>query len=261
MKTDDKMTEMAEINTKLDKIIALFESNMIIKKKEFTIDHRNYEMIDKAAACGRLDVVQFIKKDYNASYETHLKYATAQGNIDIVKYFIKHSNDDNIAFYVNSALYQAISHEHLNIVKYLVEEAGANIHVDNAALQNVKYICNAEIIEYLQSKRAEISANEVQRFIDESCENAEIQTVVNTAVISGRLDIIKHFVKNGDIYNKDINDMLQDAVCYGHLNVVKYLNEELKSPYINYDKALKIAFDKGHQEIFKYLINYDTTNK
>ena len=103
------------------------------------------------------------------------------GNLCVVKYLVEEHGAD---VHVSALLYTAAENGHLDIVKYLVEEHGADVHADN---------------EY----------------------------ALRWAANNGHLDVVKYLVeeRGADVHAQNEKAM-KWAAEYGHLDVVKYLVEE-----------------------------------
>ncbi|XP_028395310.1 uncharacterized protein LOC114519384 [Dendronephthya gigantea] len=202
---------------------------------------------------------------------TVLWIGTRNGLVDLVKYFVQYGPDQN--FHADCvALKSAIQSRSLEIVKYFVEDCGADINikdesgktalhhaVDDGVTDIVRYLvekCGADvngkdtggwtvlhaaiskgtlgIAEYLVEKGADINAT-----------NDSGWTALHSAVTKGTLEIVKYLVENGaDVNGKDIDGWT-------------YLVEkgaDVNGKNTNGWTVLHSAVTEGALEMVKYLV-------
>ena len=128
--------------------------------------------------------------------------AVGKGGLDMVKLLVQGGADVNAVFpnqHGSNALNKAASYGHMDIVKYLVEDAKANVNVEMAGTSGTP-----------------------------------ATSVLMTAVHAGELDIVKYLVEVGKadvnkvIPTSNAGDMVSAASFSGQLDVLKYFIEEVK---------------------------------
>jgi len=103
----------------------------------------------------------------------------------------------------------ATEYEHLEVVKFLVEN-GANIHANNdLALCWAAENGYLEIVKYLVENGANIHANN--------------DCALRWAAYKGHLEVVKYLIENGADIHADNDSALYCIAWNGHLEVVKYL--------------------------------------
>ena len=160
--------------------------------------------------------------------KTALVCASEKGYLEIVKCLVEHGTDINDEDCGGlSALTTAVMYNHLEIVKYFIEEKGMNINH----------------------------------------KGSKSWTILMAASVNGHLNIVKYLVEHGaDINSKKDNGgtVLMEASCgrgdLENLKVIKYLVEE-KGMDINVKDnegwtTLMYAINKENWEIVKYLIEH-----
>ena len=145
---------------------------------------------------------------------------------------------------INNVLPYICKFGHLKIVKYLVEECGADVRAKNDEAVRGSSICgHLEVVKYLVEKCG----------ADARVENDE---AVRWASGNGYLEIVKYLVEEcgADVRAKNDEAVRGSSVC-GHLEVVKYLVEKCGADVRIYnDYAVRMASVSGHFEIVKYLV-------
>ena len=185
-----------------------------------------------------------------------LNLSAENDHLNIVKYLVENGVDS-----IDDALNLSAENGHLDIVKYLVEECGADIYADNA-LKNSAYNGNLDIVKYLRkyvsnvndalSLSAENDHLEIVKYLVEN--GADKHAVGNALKISaenGYLDIVKYLVDQGI---NNISDALRISAENDNLEIVKYLVEDCGVDKHVAGDALKISAQEGNLEIVKYLI-------
>jgi ankyrin repeat protein len=142
----------------------------------------------------------------------------------------------------------------LQVVKYLAEEAGADVQCTGpdgkTALMWAAAEGHVDVVDYLLCSQD----------IDIDAKTAKRETALDAACLKGRLEIARLLVAAGARVNSEaINEWgaLVSAASGGHLQVVKYLVEEAGADVrwadCNGRTALNMAADKGHGDVAEYL--------
>ena len=106
-----------------------------------------------ASACGNGNlskVKELVEQgvDINADNHYSIRIAVEIGHLEIVKYLVEQAKDTS---YTNYTLNLAAAHGHLEIVKYLIDKK-ADIHIGNdSSLRWAAIYGHLEVINYLRS--------------------------------------------------------------------------------------------------------------
>ena len=197
--------------------------------------------------------------DKNYKDETALFIALEKGYLEIVKYLVENGTDVNAKCHAKTALIIALQNGYLEIVKYLVEhvaDINAKDFCNSSALISAAVYNHLEIVKYF--------IEEKEMDINHAYGNG--WTVLMTACDNGHLNIVKYLIEHGANINAKTNHgstVLMEA-SYGsrfaNLETVKYLVEE-KGMDINHadDKgwtALTCSITGKSFGIFKYLVEH-----
>merc|ERR1711959_362730 len=149
------------------------------------------------------------------------------GFLDAVKYWIKNGvNVDHWdVFNGHTALHSSSLAGNLDVVKYLVEEAKANVNAVNFEQQKPIYLCVAhiDVVKFL-FKKTSLSEKELGMILCES-------------VRKGHLNVVKYFIEecSGDVNAEDLNycpllcpnmrgfSPITISTALGQIEIVKYL--------------------------------------
>lgn len=169
----------------------------------------------------------------------------------------------------------------LAVAKYLINEAGFDIHEKNDI--RLEYACNLnnnnDLVEYLIE--AGLNLTEIQHCFSSACDDNNLALakilieagydidqkcdIIADACENGYLDLIKYFVALGwDINEPDNNGGTNFMVACrsGNLDLVKYLPEEVGCDiYAKCDDedGFMFACADGHLDIVKYLVEIGCT--
>jgi len=169
-----------------------------------------------------------------------LRYAIFEGHLDIVKYLIEEAGVD--IHDTDEILFMTFTNCHYDIFNYLVK-MGADIHDnDNEALQSAIEDGNLEIVKYLIEAGANIHANDI------------LINAIMTEESEHHLDIVKYLIEVGADVHTDDDYALKWASECGHLKIVKILIKTGANIHANDDKALQEATYNNHLNIVKILI-------
>ena len=198
----------------------------------------------------------------NAFLPDHHVLVNAAKNfgLEMVKLLVKAGADVNTIFpaqYCVNPLNAALYRGDFDLVKYLVEEANADVFVDlpkTSILFEAAVKCPVQIVRYLVNK---VKSN-AERPVDQLLVHA-----LSGAAFIGDLDTVKYFVEEVKV---DPDMPLQEGI-YGStlasahtLTVVKYLVEHARVDvnarlqHGDYGSALASHAAYGHLSIVKYLV-------
>lgn len=120
----------------------------------FSVDHKNH-VAAKALLRNGADVESNIplESQYSADDVEICHLAAAIGDLEMVKYIIEnHGPKFGRGFFLRGMLYPAVEYLCMNVLRYLVEEAGVNIHADYDGIIDFAHdSANEEAVEYLQA--------------------------------------------------------------------------------------------------------------
>ena len=256
-------------------IISCREGNLDIVKylveqgADIHVDNNNPLRV--ACINGHLDIVKYIVEEQGVDINTDeylFNMACIYGNLDIVKYLVKKglwvfiNNDTLLKLYknkyfdilkylieikkcdCNEIIYKSCGDGNLDMVKYLVEEQGLDIHIEN---ERILYVacCNGhlDIVKYLVEKGAKIYKKR--------------KPILCDVCKSNNLEVLKYLVEERKYSIHMENDLpLRNACKYGYynLNMVKYLVEQGADIHVNNEEPLNNACYKNDLDIVKYLV-------
>ncbi|XP_028413606.1 uncharacterized protein LOC114536444 [Dendronephthya gigantea] len=189
----------------------------------------------------------------NADGETVLLVATKHGLLDLVKCFVEHATEWSFQE-VCVALHSAIESRSLEIVKYFVDDCGADIYCKDESgktpLHHAVAIGAMDIIKYLVE----------QCGADVNAKDANGKTVLDIAVTNKLLNIVKYLVEKGVDVNAKRPDRwpaVSAAIASGKLDIVRYLFErgaDENGRHPNAWTALYTAIHAGKLDIVRYLV-------
>ncbi|KAJ0419784.1 ankyrin repeat-containing domain protein [Aspergillus carlsbadensis] len=161
-------------------------------------------------------------------YKTALVAAASQGDTELVKYLVEAKADVNMALskyesLFNSALQAAIESGSLDTTKYLIQQAGADIHAPlpcslyGSALGAAANIPGTAMMKLLLDAGADVDASAVGNY-------GLGGTALSAKIGSGELASVKYLVQKA---NADVNkgDALEYAVTSTDLSIAKFLVE------------------------------------
>ncbi len=243
----------AAISRKLDVVKCLVEHGADLEAK----DEDGYTALVREAKYGNLGAVKCLveqgadleAKDDDYRYRrTALIWAAEEERIEVVKYLAEHGA------YVNAkdedgwtALMWAARLGTLDVVKCLAEH-GADVNTSDkygqTALDKAKYFEKDDCVEFLEEvlevsqgfwdeygkiKSVEEITELLKKGADANAKSKNSMTALMTAVIWGKLDVVKCLAEHGaDLEVKDgygQTALMKAAMC-GYLDKVKYLVEQ-----------------------------------
>ncbi|CAG8706848.1 21822_t:CDS:2, partial [Gigaspora rosea] len=190
--------------------------------------HKNQVKLPSTAQtshASRLDIDGSVENDLD------IHEATAAGNMARVKELLdpRGSGEATSAFLLaNEAssssgltpLHYAASRGHLEIVKWLIIDAGAIVDLEDqtgeTALLKAAYSGHADVVAWLVRKQANIEQKDNDGW-----------TALHNASAQGYLPIVKHLLEiahaDVDVKSKNGHTPLMNAASKGHINIVEYL--------------------------------------
>jgi ankyrin repeat protein len=185
---------------------------------------QNYS-IDFSSGHGYLEMVKYLYSLGLNITKDALEWASRDGKLDIVKYLV--SQGDFTKDQILEAIYEAYRGAHLDIVQFLAFTEG--IEIDDIPLIN----------------------NE-----NDNGNNNEINQWMNAACGQGKLDMVKHLVKKGGMYDWNWTIPLRCAIQNNKIEIVKYLVEQERID-ITFEiwNTLKIIVCRGYLDLLKYLVS------
>jgi ankyrin repeat protein len=191
----------------------------------------------------------------SANWITALNFACRAGHLEVVKLLVAAGARVNPqAKNEWGALVSAVFEAHLQVVKYLVEEAGADVQCTGPDGMTVLIMAagmgHVDVVEYLRGRQD----------IDIDAKSEKGHTALGYACLQGHLEVAKLLVAAGARVNyQTSNDWgpLVSAAWGGHLQVVKYLVEEagadVRCAGPDGSTALSMAECQGHADVAQYL--------
>jgi ankyrin repeat protein len=160
---------------------------------------------------------------------------------DYIKQVVNFYNIHDYALYISSL------NGHSDIVKLLIENIGADIHVRNDAV--LKFY----------AKRGDLT---MIKWLDEHCADIHVDNnyVLRISAQNGYLKIVEYLVESGAIINSNNGIALRSAIEHGHLDVVRYLVSHGANINASNDDAIYLAKKHKHLDIANYLIKYGNDN-
>jgi ankyrin repeat protein len=215
-----------------------------------------------AAAAGHVDTVRSLldKPGIDIDAKNHggataLDFACFKGELEVVKLLVAAGARVNPqARNQWGALGSAAAGGSLQVVKYLLEEAAADVRWagpdGRTALMVAAGRRHVDVVDYLRGRQG----------IDIDARTEEGLTALDLACSNGHLEVAKLLVAAGaEVNPQDSYDWgpLVSAAARGHLQVVKYLVEKAGADVRWADSdgktAVIVAGEEGHVDIVEYL--------
>lgn len=122
-----------------------------------------YGRLIKAIDHNEYDVAKFIiDKDRSIITTTLIDAAIENQNFPIFKLLIDNTNEENMYFiddFLNETLARAARHGNLEMLKYLIEKKGADLHAeDEKALRVASQNGHLDVVKYLVERGADVHA-------------------------------------------------------------------------------------------------------
>jgi ankyrin repeat protein len=198
----------------------------------------------------------------DANGDTALMRASRDGDIEKVKSLVEQKADVNLFNDKNfhNSLKYAIKGGHLEVVRYLIEEAKAKTGLINLNLWTACNLGYLRIVKYLLENQAlKLDVNYTSNTTGMTALNNAVEGATLEAV---KLEVVKYLVEKGANVNAakpDGNTPLMIVSKMGHLEIVKFFVENKKDP-ANIElknktgnNALAIAEEAKKQNVVDYL--------
>lgn len=173
-----------------------------------------------------------------------LKKTVKKGYLEIVRYFIEILEVIPESDILDHALQlRAIENGDLPLVKYFIEQRGADPHVaDEGPLRVAAEKGHLPVVQYLIEEAK----------ADPHVEN---ETPIRIAVYNGYLPIVRYLVEKAKVDPRLNNDkLLKHAAYKGYIPIVQYLIEEAGAdPHVDDGMPLHLAKKGQHESVVKYL--------
>jgi len=213
------------------------EVEKIIKIIGLSKDPSDEALLQQACQNGDIEAIIMLAQtmvDYD--WSSGLSVAVKHGHINIVK--LISSLLDFPSNVWNSLVSAPCVLGDIDLLKYLVDEMGADIHFDNdlAAYVTGKY-GHVDILEYLM----QFNISLIEPLVGSAC--------------GGHIEIVKLLISRTTFQTPDMFKAFMQAVSKGHLDIVQYLTPLVD---IETDKGLacRKAASFGHLDVVKWLIEH-----
>ena len=223
-----------------------------------TIKPNDYEPnIFKAVEGNKLDSIRWLIEQENvnvnitnANEETPLNITSQYGHLKIVQYLCQKGADPNIPSNKATNGYYptlwASVYGHNDIIKYLVEEAHADIHAKRAdgfnLLHNACHFENLSLLKYL-----------CENGCNKETKSLSGLTPLYYACSDGYYEIVKYLCENGankNVTNKKGKTLIHCVLSRNKFQKLKYLVEEQKMDINVPDRLHKTPIICGHNKGF-----------
>jgi len=151
-----------------------------------------------------------------------LIHYASKGNLDMVKSIVQQGIEIDNEYFL--AIYDSVGNDHLDVVKFLMEN-------------NTK------------TKAADYDDN-TYGYIDYN-----YYCALYICATRGNLNIAKYIVSFGTLNGFDISQILSTSAMYGHLELVKYFIEHGSNDSENYYWSIRNSLFEKHLDVAKYLID------
>jgi ankyrin repeat protein len=171
----------------------------------------NSDLLTSIEECNLIKIKSLIRKgaDVYADSNEALELSVEKGQLDILKYLLKITDDTYCLYYdKETLLLTSILAGHLHIVKHLIE-IGADIHANNnEALCQSAAFGHLDIVKYLIESGADIHVNN--------------DMALRMSSKYGFLEIVKYLVEKGADIHAENDWALKSSAFHGYMEVVKY---------------------------------------
>lgn len=172
----------------------------------------NGDILHWNCAHGNLDIVQFLLEhglmpQLNLRNGLALRLAATKNKTDIVKYLI--AKGANINIYNDETLKRYVERGDLEMVKFLLER-GANVTEESEIFRAAIEKGHLNIVEYLDKRGLNADKNR--------------DTLVLTAVKTGKLDMVKYLVEHGYPITPDT---MNEAKTKGYIDIVDFFRNKV----------------------------------
>ena len=224
---------------------------------EFDPETKPHDLMNKtplAVACQtkQIDVVQFLLE--KGARPNEVAFFNCDSNMDYIKLLLQYGGDVNILISVNeySLIYEAYSHKNKDLLRYLIEEAHADINIKSRTgwtlLHFTAQAGKLDYVEYLIDHGADIDA-----------QDNDGNSPFMLACLSNRVDVYKYLHDKGadiNIQTKRYGTPLTFATSWGWLNLAQLLIEwgaNIEGKDCEDHTPLNIAVNNGKVEFVELL--------
>ncbi len=180
----------------------------------------------------------------NSKHELDMEYlfngALYNGHLDVMKY--AHEKCVEICIDGDDA-YNAVEHNHIEAVKYISKQYDIDGRY-KVILEPAINCCNLELVKYLK--------DDIDPEFENDPNNNYTSNILEQAVRSGNLIIVKYLIELGLDIHYDNDVVLKIAIKEKHPDIIKYLIKKGIKPK---NKHLKLAVKTGNIDIVKILVN------
>ncbi len=212
-----------------------------------------------AVRANRLDLIQHFLNKGTRNISVPYGIAVFFHNLKLMNFFESLRQDINY----NDALVAAARANHLDLVKFLINEKGANDYNDALAKTSdwniINYLINEKGANNFNQALANASYKENWReladyFIEKGATN--FNKALSMSALTDNIGMIKYLVDKGA---NNFNIVLEYVVSEGKINTVKYLLDEMKDRNIPIDfrivKRDILRNKRENLEVIKYFID------
>jgi len=163
--------------------------------------------------------------------------ATYQNDLTTIEYVLNANRFPN--YFINECMGIAAKKGYLNLVRYFVEQRGANVKSGGShCLRLAAKEGHPDIVRYLIER-----GSDTHTYAD---------AALQWSCINGHLEVVKILLENNISL---VNRALKCACKGGQLELIKYLIDEAGANiHCDDESALRLSCCGGHFEIMKYLI-------
>jgi hypothetical protein len=208
----------------MDHITIILEHAIIIKNNEIiklalnnlddTISDLNKgAIIHKAIMFDNLDVIKFINEKYCIKDQYRLIEASKKGCVDIVKYFIEHTNLSICTITCNKAFLDACNYGHVNTIKILLKNCNIDPFYNDGI--SLYYLCTYGYLSILKILSKLINEKNIYHF----------SKCINFIGKKNNLKITKLLLRKLKEHNCeiDIDKIIKHNIKYNNVKTIKYL--------------------------------------
>lgn len=169
---------------------------------------------------------EILNKIIGDAFLTAINAHSVYKNDDLIAYFLK--NYPNVRYNVNRALAIAADNGDLEMIKFLIDDLGANVHTKNDyVLKSLAHKPNIELAQYLITKGVNLHLNDDELFIKS----------VHYYDTNKNLPFIKFLLDNGA--NIHVDNALSYATLHDSVALLNLLFKYGANPNANNGRILK----------------------
>jgi len=229
------------------------------------------------------DIDDVCVDEYNI-FSFALYVATRRGHLKVVRTLLE-SKPYAILKLKNDGLGVVYASEmgHLELLCYLVEEQGANLHArEENALKLASSNGHVEVVRYILKRDGTRRSYDRNLALEWACNSGHLEVVqllcsvahangegysigfpLYYACNNGHIEIVRHLVERGgaDVRVRDEMALMHVAPLKGRLNIFRYLVEHGGSDvYAQDGEALRLAVVFGRVEVVNFVMKHEGDN-